>query len=964
MSGSAAARVPSPANSIGHHASLDRASKADYEATRRSSIVATPTSLIRDGRRDGEPADYFQRGERRESSFSALHQPAAPQPTATAGLDYGPPPSAPAANPSEKPPVPRTQQAKPISPAMAPMPFQPPLGPKADRSQPTSMPKPSAPYEAPKPDQYSSRAALAPIPPPPSKAVTELFPKKVEQKPESKPVSAADKIMPANVPSGPRSSSFGAGYRSRPPLSDVSPQSTQKALPSEHRPPPIPTGPRSDRDVRENRDGPWQAGPASTSSRLWVSPDYNRTKPSIMSPINRGPVYPPTGPRSQSILSPHGDKARPKPPSIMNSAQSGFMSAKQIMPGALRALDNVPSTTGSTTEDIDMSLPVSSDDEAEDDDFDEDEFAASEAKHQKNIRAKEAAKPPPFLHDPTIRSLLIRVQFLTMIANDVMPPVLQDDTGTIEPSSVPQTNIGLPSPEGPSEDEYRADIRQPLPRGRPLRESPINPIPTPPTDDLPYLRDRHVGIDVFEESDDEAESQAVWKLFRREAEQSASEKRRELVTKHDDFQSQYANWKSEVQMLDRATREIRLTPAPASPAPSAAPSVTTSVGHERTRGGRNTTEADLQAAIALSQQTMKEEEERREREALESSVPNYEHEAAVPSMLSEAEARLDEFDDTSGLVQPSLTLDMLRFLPPQDDFDAQEQLSFTQAFCQTPKKWGKIAEVLPGRDFKQCIAHYYLTKAEEKYKEIWRRSQPKKKRGRAAMKQPRSTALMSELTYRDGEEGAVAVTDTGRPRRAAAPTFGETGTETESTTPAPPAKRAAGSKDLPGEAPPPKTARSRKTPGVTTKVRRTKAQIAAEPAAARAAGATNSLTGQIMPGIPDPSPSKSIASRERARTLIRADDSLIAKADMPAILGLSKPIDPDQPQYDALDDKHAHILAAQALNQPTSYWSVPEQQKFPQLIAYYGRDFASIAEFMKTKTSTMVSIASECACID
>ena len=43
-------------------------------------------------------------------------------------------------------------------------------------------------------------------------------------------------------------------------------------------------------------------------------------------------------------------------------------------------------------------------------------------------------------------------------------------------------------------------------------------------------------------------------------------------------------------------------------------------------------------------------------------------------------------------------------------------------------------------------------------------------------------------------------------------------------------------------------------------------------------------------------------------------------------------------------------------NQPSSYWSVPEQSKFPNLIAYFGKDFEAIANFMKTKTVTMVNI--------
>ncbi|KAB8264632.1 hypothetical protein BDV32DRAFT_117323 [Aspergillus pseudonomiae] len=40
--------------------------------------------------------------------------------------------------------------------------------------------------------------------------------------------------------------------------------------------------------------------------------------------------------------------------------------------------------------------------------------------------------------------------------------------------------------------------------------------------------------------------------------------------------------------------------------------------------------------------------------------------------------------------------------------------------------------------------------------------------------------------------------------------------------------------------------------------------------------------------------------------------------------------------------------------QPTSYWSVPEQRDFPQLLAHFGRDFEGISNFMKTKTTVMV----------
>jgi hypothetical protein len=40
--------------------------------------------------------------------------------------------------------------------------------------------------------------------------------------------------------------------------------------------------------------------------------------------------------------------------------------------------------------------------------------------------------------------------------------------------------------------------------------------------------------------------------------------------------------------------------------------------------------------------------------------------------------------------------------------------------------------------------------------------------------------------------------------------------------------------------------------------------------------------------------------------------------------------------------------------QTTSYWSVPEQRDFPLLLAHFGRDFESISNFMKTKSTQMV----------
>ena len=63
------------------------------------------------------------------------------------------------------------------------------------------------------------------------------------------------------------------------------------------------------------------------------------------------------------------------------------------------------------------------------------------------------------------------------------------------------------------------------------------------------------------------------------------------------------------------------------------------------------------------------------------------------------------------------------------------------------------------------------------------------------------------------------------------------------------------------------------------------------------------------------------------------------------------------PQYAPVDFMPAQtMLESEMASAPQigSYWSVPEQQKFPELVAYFGRDWPAIANFMKTKSVVMV----------
>ena len=934
----ALARAGSPAQSASAAPAFynsERSSKLDHELGRRSSAVITPGSGGRDTRRDNDQLDYFGSSSRRDTSV----QPSQPSPASAGGLDYGPPPSVPAVTPSvaERPPPQRTQAPKQELIAAPRAAFQPPSGPKADRptnlTSNTPIAKAVQPFDShTKSDVFkSSRGPALAV----AAASTDTPARQGDYRSDARAPSTQilEKSLPVNVPSAPRAI-LGTNLKPRQQgVESVSPSASQ-GKPSDGRSLSIPTGPRSEREPN------WST--AGNVNRSWISPDYGRAKPSIMNSISRDrPTFAPTGPRSQTILQP---QPRNNPQPTQTSAASAPASASLIQKPAMTG-QHRPLPGGTGSEDVEMSLPGSSDDEVEEDEFDEDDYAASEDKYMQERRLLEAKKPPPFLQDPAVRGLLIKIQFLHMILHDVIPQAAEDDTIPEERTKeVENAQTSLPSPpEQPGEKkDEKEELKHPMPRGRPLTQAPVNPIPTPPIDDLPFLLKVQPKLAVFDESDDEVEHEAVTTLIRQDFESAAFDWQDVIGEMRADFRQRYPMWKSEVNQLEQERREIQVTPAPASPAPSAAPSVTPSLPHERTRGARNTTEADLQAAILMSQQSLKEEEERREREAASNSQPNYDTEAVVPPMLKPTEIDQTLFEDTNRLIPSNIALDVFAYIPPEDDFTEEEQLAFISAYCQAPKKWGKIADALEKRSYQDCITHYYLTKNETNYKEMWRRSQPKRKRGRAT--KPRSTALMSELVY-GGEEGdpAVAVTDTGRPRRAAAPTFGDNQNDVDQTAQLPQPKRLAMTKDLAMDPAASKPARGRKA-GVPAKPRRTKAQmLQAEQAALLPTGAPQ-----------DTSPSKTAMTprTERARTLVRAEQA----PPKPDLMGAQEPyriVDSEMRQYTIAEaEQLGHLPGSTA--QATSYWSVPEQQKFPQLIGYYGRDFQAVADFMKTKTVTMI----------
>ncbi|EXJ79601.1 hypothetical protein A1O3_07880 [Capronia epimyces CBS 606.96] len=953
-------------------ATADRPGRSAMDIIRRLSTAPISASSVRDGRRDEEQADYFG-GPRTDLSRREASQ-STQQPSAITALDYGPPPPVPSVTTpaTETSAPPKSQVLKADSTTNLSSTFQPPSGPKAARTSSAATPGHNI-KAAPHHDSWNrpdgaSRPLRSSLTPTASNISSDTTIKKDEPVAEPKPPTApaANRAMPPNVPSGPRLATA-PPYRQRLPSTEpigsalaptVSRESAKSTVP-DTRSPVIPTGPRLDREAARQLPG--------TGSKIWVSPDY-KPKPSVINPSNKpyqlegrdrtGAI--PTGPRQQSTFHNAEDKAK---------AVSGSFNSVPSVPSGSRALVSTsPHIQGekitlyhpkeSTDQqqqstDVEMPLPASSEDEdeAEDDSFDEEYFKESEERFRREMTLLEARMPPPLLQDESIVALLIRLQFLEMLLKETLarPPDTSAVTTKEEEISVPVgVSTGLPSPDRASnESDTRLENdedQRPYPKGRPLKQPHINPIPTPPIEDLPYLKVGPPGRIVFEDSDNEVEHEAVSILLQQEFERSAWDWRSDLEDMHAEFRRKYPLWKQEVVHLDHERRDQQASPAPASPAPSVTASVTPSLTHERTRGARNTTEADLQAAILMSQQSLKEEEERREREAASSSHPNYDLEAVIPPMLNPADAELSKFEETNGLTPTELALDVFCYLPPEDDFTEEEQTLFIAAYCQYPKKWGKIAESIPGRTYQDCILHYYLTKNQAHYKDLWRRSQPRKKRGRAATK-PRSTALMSELDYRNDPDAApVAVTDSGRPRRAAAPTFGDAASEADSSTPVPQSKKPAASvKDGSAEPVSAKTTRGRKA-GIATRNRRTKAQIQADQQA------------QLLSATEAPAGKTAASTKgEKTRPVLHAENVPIRQEVAP-IPQVQRAADVLVQQYPVSDISSvpAAVLQNPVMSQVTSYWSVPEQHKFPELLAYFGHDYAAIAEFMKTKSVTMI----------
>jgi hypothetical protein len=593
--------------------------------------------------------------------------------------------------------------------------------------------------------------------------------------------------------------------------------------------------------------------------------------------------------------------------------------------------------------------------------------------HEKEMRALHAEMPPPTLQDHVIVKLLQKIQLLGMIADGSVPE--EPEPSAVE-LSVDHSIRGASSVTYKRELDADEHLTSHIKITRPKRvvEETIT------VDSLPFLNSGPPtplsDLDVYQENlrTHERIKNAIREELAKQREEAS------LKNKHlrEEFIAYYRPWRLTVREMDHKKDMERKASTPGTATPPAMPPVPPvpepREGRPEGRRYKGNSELDFQNALRASAISAQEESERRRR--MEATTkPDLNKEAVIPDMLEPYEAKAEVFKDTNNIIDPVDAFAVYGFDPPADDFTPEEHKVFTDAFMAYPKKWGKIAEELPGRNFQECIMHYYLTKEEIKYKAKLNKRWTRKGRTRRSAR-PKSNALMADLNGirpDDGDEETVPVTDTGRPRRAAAPTFGgESAADPE-------VSRRNGVKDIEQGEKPPNRRGGRTGPGSRGGRRGRGGQQQQQQQQQHAVHPPS----QPAP-TPQAQPPPDLYSQQPPVPASTATGQvpLLAKQepgtpDGPLELGRIK--EPDRDAEDLLPRSRSsrtrgrdavyvfeggeHEVAAArggaemgyGSMQPTSYWSVPEVRDFPVLLAHFGRDFEGVSNFMKTKTPIMVS---------
>jgi serine/arginine repetitive matrix protein 2 len=899
------------------------------------------------------------------------------------------------------PTAPRALTASQTGIQSRPLALNPPTAPKADRVFPKAVPVQSVTT----PSEDKPRDAPQAIRPPPSPSQTPSRPPFVPQQ-STNSSTASSSQTPSSVaskhlvpPSGPRAMTspsqppFGRAVSPVPPVANPvwskngSYNTSPNMLPAN-----IPTGPRSDRMSRvpvplrqpfRANSQPFNGRPSISTVPMKREADGQERERAI-----QGLHTADTGfRRADDQMRPASSKLEVVPTKNLKDDGTSVPEPPQApastpspMPIPTKESDDVevesPIDAKAVTSPVDRrgleAIDNMSDEEEE---LDPDYLAIHESKFvdaKALLEAKRLDLSAQELCPSALWENVARLEALRLVVPELrFKSVIISARGDVKEEEGRNIEELVPA-ELPTPQEEEQDVN--MVDGYSSRESSVDRMSTPDPESLPYLEKGPPtplsNPDPFSNPryDKVIEAQVKARLEESHGHNVAYQK--EMLRQYEEL---YVGWKQQILELDRekedAESALKQSSPEAMPVPvSSEPPVPALLTPTDAPGGRRlaryASEYDIQRVLELS---LREDEEKRqrEREAREAQASaSADREARIPNMLSRDEVERRCYEDFSQARDPRDAIRLFDFVPPPDDFSEEEDKALREEFSLLPKAWGKIADRmkdrlpahLPSRTYKECINHYYATKWDKPFRSArGGRKGPRGGRGgrggRGRGGGPRSAFTPADADIDMGEgNGATTplVTDSGRPRRAAAPVWGKEPEADPGTSLATPGRKPGASKDggRDGDAGVEKSGRRGKGTKEKGAKKPRNQPIAARPAVSPQKADKEAKDKVVPMEVDDWAMRAQSAGRENDRAMqqLYADNNLLGFRDKPDIHQNAGSAPTERPR------SHSQTQRQGA----SSYWSVVEEHDFKKCLAYYGTDFLAIANHMGTKTQTMV----------
>jgi serine/arginine repetitive matrix protein 2 len=641
------------------------------------------------------------------------------------------------------------------------------------------------------------------------------------------------------------------------------------------------------------------------------------------------------------------------------------------------------------------SAPEALQDSDDDLDLDEEDFAESEAKYNKDRARLEAQRvdlSAPHLRATSPLQEIILLSCLTVehlpqaqpdvsVAEEVSTPLPQEDlqpspvrTPLMQPSPVQalaeSSTVELPTPKAEEPDDVDMEDREELEERstapatmalRLRREASAEQEALPDLSLLPYLGSGPPTPLSDIGQDRPSLPASVMDAIRTKLRQSI-----EPVTSTDvtlkRYAEMYKKWRVSIRPLDdereqdEQERQPSAEPTLKAVTPDVQGSAMTGILDGSAPPGRHrhasrwATDLDIEAVIRESLKTAEEEKLGKQEKEPRKAMADPEKEATLPVELTETEIQRRRFVDTNFQREAGQGIFVFHYEPPEDDFSPDEHRVMVQNYKDHNKRWGKLAEILykelgTERTYKDCINHYYATKwnGDYKGKTKGRGGGRKKRGGGVARGRASAMANMDQSTTGDGLQSSV--TEKGRPRRSAAPVFGLQPSEAA----------ASGAEFDPAMGTPTSGRARRQTDADGTQEKGMRRVKTAKDKAGRKA------KNMPLAAAPVGSPTK-IDHGEKGLGVKMEDDlgkRPLDELSMPVhALPMEDPmmLPGEFQQFAGLPGSMMDRPRTQAGARPgpSSYWSVSELQDFDKNVAHFGTDWIAIANHMGTKTHTMI----------